>query len=206
LAIVEVEELLAYGDLREERVNGPMVEGLLRAAERFLQRYARRTFDPQPALAANGTDTNSPIAKTFVVARGTNLIRVPDLRATTTVALDGLALNTSTGYYPLDTAYEPATTVQLYEPYGLQTGWSNPSGPGQLTITGRWGWNPVPDDVKYAVMALTVRLYKERNANWADSVALPDGSVLQYFRSLPATVQAAIGLYRPLNLAIASMG
>ena len=201
MAIVSVEEFLAYADLRETRVDGPMVESLLSAAERFIQRYARRTFEPLPVLAVDGSDTNPAVAKSFIVARGRNIVRVPDLRATTSVVLDGAALDTLSGYYPLD-GWEPITTLHLYTPYGESPGWAGTAASGNLTITGRWGWNPVPDDVKYAIKALGSRLYKERNASWADAVALPDGSVLQYFRSLPATVQASISLYRPLNLAI----
>lgn len=181
-----------------------MLQGLLFAAERFLQRYARRHFETEPALV-DGEDTANPVAKTFVVVRGRSVIRIPDLRAAASVVLDGLTLNTSTGYVPLDTGWEPATSISLYEPYGVSAGgWPLSSGYGEMVITGRWGWNPVPDDVIYAIKALTIRLYKERNASWADAVALPDGSLLQYFRQLPATVQGAINTYRKPNLAIAT--
>lgn len=201
MALVSVGEVIAYGDLSEDRVDGPLLQTLISSAERFAARYTRRRFDPQPALV-NGADTAPAITKTFTVAPGRVTVTVPDLRAATSISLDGALLDTSTGYWPLDTSEEPATFVRLYSPYGSSAFLSSPSGVGTLSITGRWGWYPVPDDVKVAVMSLTMRLWKERKASWGDTVVLPDGSIISYFRQLPASVQAGLNTYRKVNLAI----
>lgn len=199
MGFVSVGEVIAYGDLSEDRVDGALLQQLISSAERFASRYTRRHFDPTPALV-DGVDTAPAVTKTFTVAPGRITVTVPDLRAATSVSLDGALLDTYNGYWPIVTDEEPVTFVQLFQPYGTSS-WST-SGVGMLSITGRWGWNPVPDDVKVAVMALTMRMWKERKASWGDTVVLPDGSIIQYFRSLPSSVQAGLGLYRKVNLAI----
>ena len=176
-----------------------MLQTLLSSAERFACRYTRRQFDPTPALV-DGVDSAPAVTKNFVVRRGRVLVRVPDLRSITTITLDGMALDTYNGYVPIEAEEEPVTSIQFYQPFGSTS--STMYGTGALSITGRWGWNPVPDDVKTAVMALTMRMYKERKAQWGDTILLPDGSVIQYFRQLPASVQAGLGTYRKVNLAI----
>lgn len=203
MALVSVDEVLAYGDLSEDRVDGRLLQTLISSAERFAARYARRQFDPLPALVS-GVDSAPAVTRTFTVRPGRVTVTVPDLRAVTSVSMDGMLLDTNTGYIPIDTNDEPATFVQLYYPYGSTgslLGYTT-SGVGTLSITGRWGWNPVPEDVKVAVMSLTMRLWKERKASWGDTVVLPDGSIISYFKSLPASVQAGLNMYRKVNLAV----
>jgi hypothetical protein len=200
---VSVDEVLAYGDLAEDRVDGRLIQTLISSAERFAARYTRRQFAPLPALVS-GVDSAPAVTKTFTVRPGRITVSVPDLRAVTSVSMDGMLLDTYSGYLPVDTAEEPATFIQLFQPYGSTSSLlgSSPSGVGALAITGRWGWNPIPDDVKVAVMALTMRMYKERKALWGDTVLLPDGAIVSYFKSLPASVQAGLNTYRKVNLAI----
>lgn len=201
--IVQSEDVLAYGDLADARVNGQVVEDLLASAEAFVQRYCRRQFVPEPALVG-GEDTDDPVTKQFAVARNQRVVRIPDLRATASVVLNGSVLDTSFGYSPLD-SWEPSTEIMLYEPYG-QSAWVSSVGNGVLTVTGRWGWNPIPGDIRHAVLALTMRMWKERKASWSDSIALPDGSVLSYFRMLPASVQGTLDAYRTPHIGWMTLG
>lgn len=210
MSIVGVDEVLWYGDLKEERVNGQRVQDLIDAAEAFVSRYCRRQFAPEPTLAADGSDTNPAVTKTFVVPLGRRILRITDLRSASVVALNGnpisnvMAGGVTLGYQLNGDTQEPTTSIDLLQPYGTATyGYSTSVyGNGLLSITGRWGWNPVPPDVKDAIRALTIRMYRERDAAWADSVALPDGSVLSYFRTLPARVQGTLQQYRVPNLAL----
>jgi hypothetical protein len=208
-SIVSIQELLSFGGLREERVDGALLEILLDAAEDFVARYTRRHFVPEPALADDGSDTLDPVTKSFYITRGRKTLRIPDLRVATTVKLNGSALVTDIGYQ-IDSYGEPATSLTLVVPYGYANNamgvyvapLTNPYGNGVVAITGRWGWNPAPLVIKHAVLALTMRMYRERDANWSDSVALPDGSVLSYFRQLPASVQGALNLLRTPNITL----
>jgi len=211
--IVSLSEVMSYGKLTERRVDGPVLDALILASESFIERYARRLFAPQPALDPDGGDTLPPVTKSFSVSAGRKVLRIRDLREIVSVALDGAAMVRDSGYQ-IDNYQEPATSVVLTVPYGYAGGGGSgypagfiytggrPYGFGQMTITGRWGWNPVPDDIRHAVMALTMRLYRERDASWGDTVTFADGTVTSYFRSLPASIQAVVLGYQPPNIAL----
>jgi hypothetical protein len=201
--IVDLADALAYGNLDETTLDGQMFDALLDAAEVFVERYCGRRFSPDPALAADGSDTLAPVSKSFAVSAGQASVRIPDLRVATTVTLNGMAITQADPYggggYTLDNYQDPATRVYLMAPSGLMGGstlgtlWR---GPGKLTITGRWGFAESPEPIALAVKALTMRMYRERDAAWADSVATPDGSVLSYFRQLPSSIQGLLQMYR----------
>lgn len=181
-----------------------MYQGILDSMERFAENYTGRRFSPDPPLV-NGEDTASPVQKAFVVARNQNVVRIPDLRATTSVSLGGTALDEWVGYQ-FDAGAEPAQSIYLaITPYGIGgvSYFGTATLANQLLITGRWGFNPVPPDVKDCVLALAARRAKERKSAWSDSVAMPDGSVLSYFRQLPASVQGALDLYKAPRVALA---
>jgi hypothetical protein len=193
--IVDLVEVFDYGDLREDKVPGQVVEGLVASAEDFVERYTGRRFSPDPPLDDNGGDTLDPVTYTFTISSGETVIRIPDLRSATSVLLNGNAILEQisaygTGYRLGQSQGTPAT--RIYVNYPLWVG----SSPGTLQIIGRWGWLSPPDSVKHAVMALTMRMYRERDAAFADSVAVADGSVLSYFRTMPASIQGSLDLYK----------
>lgn len=194
--IVDLGDVFDYGDLSEEKVKGVVVEGLVATAEEFVERYCGRRFSPDPPLDADGEDTADPVTKNFTVSAGETVVRIPDLRLPALqVALNGQTMFEqvsaySSGYRFATYADEPTNRIYIDYPtwYGQV--------PGLLSITGRWGWLDAPEPVKHAVMALTMRMFRERDAAWADSVASPDGSVLSYFRQMPASIQGGLDLYR----------
>jgi hypothetical protein len=195
--IVDLADALAYGNLNETKLDGQMFEGLLEAAEDFVEVYCGRRFSPDPPLASDGSDTLTPVAKTFNMSPSQAVVRVPDLRVPVSVTLNGstvMALTPSSasgGGYWLDSYDTPATRLYVSWPT-----WLTQLPYGQLIVTGRWGFLDAPAPVKQAVSALTMRMYRERDAAWADSVATPDGSVLSYFRQLPASIAGSLDLYK----------
>jgi hypothetical protein len=68
-------------------------------------------------------------------------------------------------------------------------------------ITGHWGFEVVPDDIKDAVLTMAARRAMEKNANYGDAVQQPAGGAVAYFRGLPSYVQTTLYNYRIPSLA-----
>jgi hypothetical protein len=177
--------LLEYLRFKPERVREPeALPRCLRAAEDFLQDYCRRQWRPEPDdVVGAGT----PVAKLLRMPRRRNRLAIPDLRGTSAVSMDGLALQEGLGYELDYYGDEPAKNIRVYAASQVYV-----AAPRALTITGWWGWPERPGAIEDAVYRLAARLYHERAATYSDAVLLPEGGVLQYFRSLPASVQGAV--------------
>lgn len=180
----------AGGSLRGD--NESFVDRLIDAAEGFVQRHVQRKLAPEPALTGDPPqDTGNPVAKTFPVRRQ-GYIRVPDLRTVTSITLGGATLEDGLGYsidFP-ETHYgrEPATHVDVIGDVWVYGRQSTP-----LVITGRWGWNPVPPEIKDVICTLVARMFAERDAKMADQVQVGlEGTVFNYFKALPARSQQVI--------------
>lgn len=209
--IVQLSDLKAYLDL-SKTTNDAVLQRILDGAEKFVQRYTRRRFAPTPSLDANGNDTNAAVQKSFTT-RGRAVIRIPDMRMTPApvVTLQGTTLNNN--YYDFGddaTEYEnePVTQIRL-APYQWQVAMASfVTVPGltaqmhDLKITAKWGWYPPPDDIVDAILTIGARRYRERDASYSDTVQMPDGAILSYFRQLPGSVQAILSNYRIPNLAL----
>jgi hypothetical protein len=199
---IEVEALaIDYLDFTQENLARAREAQLMRfllAAQKTAERYTRRRFSPDPPLADDGSDTNPMVTKRFAVTSWDDSIRITDCRVTPEplVLLDNVALvEGSFGFEP-DSEEEPATYVRLAErPLFSAQG-------GVLSVTGRFGWNPISDDLIDAVYTLAARRYRERQSNHADSVQLPEGLTLAYFRQLPASVQATFDFLRVPHFAV----
>lgn len=185
----------AYLDVSDEKASSTLLVNSLMAAERFIANRTSQQWWPEPALAGDGTDTLPPVTKTYRTRRRS--IRVRSLRTLTGLIVDGLALVEGVGFWlPAGDTSVPVGRIQLAQP---PYSWM----PGTVTVTGRWGWLDVPGEVLDGTYRLGARLYRERDASWSDSRVTPDGSVLQYFKALPASVQMGIDYYRTIRLALA---
>lgn len=182
----DIDEYYAYVDVDPSKLSDRDITVLARclgAAEDFVEEYTKRTIAPVPAA---GSDP--PATKQYRL-RGRRWLGIADLRLATSVTLDGATLLPDTGYeLDADTDDEAATSIALLGAVPYTRGVT----PGVLTITGYWGWQPIPDGMFDAVSRLGSRLYHERDATYSDAVVSADGAVMQYFRQLPASVQAYI--------------
>jgi hypothetical protein len=172
------------------------LDKLIAAASKRLIRYTGRHFFPTPALVTGNppTDTNPPVAKTFTV-RSSSFVRVPDLRTVSSVVLGGMTLDASDPYpaYELWGAEgEPHTHIRI-----LRAAVSPFASSNILTITGRWGFLEVPDDVKDACATWVARAYKKKDANYADTVQQGiEGAAFQYLNQIPAEIKMTMDSYR----------
>lgn len=172
------------GDLRDG--DEDFVTLLLGAATRRIVRYTRRNFFPDPTPP----DT-TPVTKTFKV-RGSNYVSVPDLRSVTAIDLNGAVLIEDEGYELWGEDDEPSHTVKLlYLPQYVAV--PTP----KLTITGLWGFDAVPEDLKESTCTWVARAFKKRDANYADVVQQGiDAAMFQYFKNVPDEIKMTMDSYK----------
>jgi len=194
--IATVGELMPFVGTHDEGAVDQDTMGLfLDGAERFAERWIKRTFSPDPPLDEDELDTLSPVTKSFPLRGRSRLIRVPDLRETVSATIDGSTVLRDTDFY-VDDFEEPALFVNLVNRF---TG----SGQGKLEITGRWG-PLVPDpDVKLAVLTLAARGYKRRDANFSDVLQTQSGNQLFWSSNMPEEVRKTFENLRIPNLLFA---
>jgi hypothetical protein len=180
--------LLEYLDIDPAKVRAVRLLPLcLEAAEDFLEEYSGHRFE------------NEVAATKVIPTRRKTFVRVPSLRALTSIDLDGVALQPGLGYdEPNFYQRMPATHIKLLQ---YPSAWL----PGRLSLTGDWGWYPTPSGVADCGYRLASRMYHERQATYSDAVATAEGGMLQYFRLLPATVQAQLDLIRIRKWGVVSL-
>lgn len=193
MALATVAELKSYlswpstGGAGEDTLLSQLLDG----ASAFVEGETGRQFQPE------GT-SGAPVSKTLST-RGRDLIQIPDLRQVVTLTLNGVAFpaRPSTGGAGYELGRVPATSLTLVDAsFAI-----NPL--NDLVISGVWGHNPVPADVKDATLVLAARRYAERKASFSDSVQDLEGGTLAYFRAMPAYVKAVIERWTPLPRRIA---
>ncbi len=159
----------------------------IRAASAFLERATGRQFQAQ---------TNT--TKTFTT-NGAASLRIPDLRTTTSITLQGTTLDADESYWLVPDNRGVYTTLQFrgFGSGGSYSYLSNPqwfdrnldrdwnrygsgSFPNDLVITGDWGWDPLPEDLLHACKVLAAWYTKRPASVLANTALTPDGAVLQY--------------------------
>lgn len=182
-----VDELKAHLDLvTAGEVNDALLGVILNGTANAVQQYTRRKFVPEQI------DTEPMVAKTFST-RGKGVIDLPDLRTPGTVTLNSAALNTDE-YVLMGNDGEPYIWLDLGRAWGYQHAYL--AQPNDLTITGRWGFLQVPAEVKLATLQWAARVYRERDAAFADTVTGPEGATFSYFRNVPGFVKQMLDPYR----------
>lgn len=170
---------------------------LAAADDRFKALCPGRTLEPMPAPAAAGAPAPAPLEKVFR-SRG-SIIRVPDLRTLSAIAVDGVVTDPATidleGRDGEDTyliARLPTAaigTIDVLVPVG-NTWVPGNTARRRVVISGYWGPPEVLPRVKEAVLIWAARVYHERAARWSDARQDPDGGVASYFRSVPPSIKA----------------
>lgn len=207
-AIATLDELKSYVDVTRSG-DDDLLQAILDGVSERVERYTGRVLHPIPALDGSGDDTGSPVTKTVTLPRRlmrwtpardplrprTRIIEVPDVREIETGGVTGVAA-AITGYEPLGDG-PPWDRIQVF---GLTIPAQDPvTALPAIQITGRFGMWPAPADLKDAVLVMSARRWRERDASYGDSVQLAEGVTVSYFKQFPATVQATIQSYtRPV--------
>lgn len=167
---------------------------MIESSERFVERYTGRRFSPLPA-----SDSDPVVAKTIKLTDERAIVRVPDVREVASVTLDGVTLAEESDYTLGDyEAASPASTIRLFERPAL----SRIEPVALLVITGRFGFSPVPPDVKDAVLTIAARRYRDRDASWSDALQLSEGGILSYFAQLPSNTKMILQSYKLPKMAL----
>jgi hypothetical protein len=195
---------------KDDPLLGELLEGALAQAQAPAPLGTGRLLLPDPPLDSEGNDTGEPVARTFLI-RGRH-IAIPDARAITSVVVDGntdspTVIEEDLGY---STMKRNGLIVRLtlhreHRYLWDQSGtWWN-SAPEALnrplqhhiTVTGKFGFAELPTDLRNAIYSLAARNFYERDAGYADQVAIAEGAAVQsYFRQLPPPVKLAFANYQ----------
>lgn len=158
--LAEVKTFLSITD----SVDDTLLEGMVEAASRSIDRMANRRFYLDTTATARLYRANDAL-QLFIddVGSATGLI----------VALDATGLGNYTNTLTLNTDYilDPITAPSLNRPWNVVTIVSASSAfeapinyrPG-VQVTAKWGWPSIPDDINQACMILTADLYKRKDA------------------------------------------
>lgn len=153
----------------------------------FSERYTRRRFVPWPLTSGD------PVVTFTARADGLRFLhRLPDARSLATVVADGVTL-TSADYllHGHPGPDDPAAIIELAAAAAV------------VVVTGRFGFTPLPGDLRDSILTLAARRYNERQLGGADARELPEGGIVSYFRSLPAPVKSTLELYRRAEAVVA---
>ena len=124
---------------------GPDRATALAAAKRAVYGYTQRTYD----LAGE-----SATARTYVPT-GSDILRIHDCVAVTGITVDGATV-ASTSYQVEPTTVDWSGLSRPYEQVRYLLGYWYGATPGKaaVSVTARWGWTAVPDEVPEAVKQL----------------------------------------------------
>lgn len=196
--IASVEDLKRYLDKTLEG-DDELLQDILDGVSERVETYTGRSFHPDPAFdPVTGDDTQPPIDTTvylpphrgrysFYMPRPLKL-RVPDVREIDVVTPTAATI---TGFQPLGDP--PWRWLQLFGlVYDIQEPFTQLPA---VVITGRFGLAPAPADLKDAVLMMAARRWRERDAAYGDSVQMPEGGIVSYFRQFPPSVQSTLDSY-----------
>jgi hypothetical protein len=163
--LTEIKTFLSISD----NVDDTLLEGMVEAASRSIDRIANRRFYQDAAASARKYRVSSPI-----------ILYTDDISTTSSLVVktddDGDGTFETTLTLNTDYIMDPLTALDLGRPYTQVTVVSNtvtfPIFPGLfqnglrpgVEVTARWGWPSVPDDINQACLILTADLYKRKDS------------------------------------------
>lgn len=127
------------------------------------------------------------------------LVRVPDAQEITEVLVDDVAVDPA----DYETISRDGYIVRIEIPRDEQAWDSDPwrSHPHRrrqrvVKVTGRFGFTTIPEELAGAIYVLAARYFYERQAQYADQVAILEGTAVQaYYRQLPPRVKLVFNTY-----------
>lgn len=163
--LTEIKTFLSISD----NVDDTLLEGMVEAASRSIDRIANRRFYLDANASARAYRVSSPV-----------ILYTDDIGTTSglVVKIDEDGDGTFETTLTLNTDYimDPLTALDLGRPYTqvtmVTTSQSFPIFPGLfqnglrpgVQVTARWGWPSVPDDINQACLILTADLYKRKDS------------------------------------------
>jgi hypothetical protein len=178
----------------------------IRAASAFLQRATNRQFEAQTG-----------VTKRFSTNGGA-YINLPDVRTVSSVVLSGSTLVAANEEYHLipDRLQSGVYIGMQFRPFGGRGGyrsfsnwfdtnkdaWWWPSFGSEaqdLSITGDWGHDPLPEDLLHATKSLAMWYTKRPDASLGNTLQTPEGNILD-LSALPAEVTSFIAQWKLSSL------
>jgi hypothetical protein len=161
-----------------------------------IQRCAAYTARQLTKLPASDTE---PAVTVSLEQRGRRFVRVPDAREVTAVVVDGVAV---TDYQLIRAAMPHDGSVYLaVELYAAahahgEHHHNRAEHPQTVEVTGRFGFDPFPDDLRVAILTETARHVYERAAGFADSVATGEWGGRSYAKQLGSRARQVYDSYK----------
>jgi len=185
------------------------LEGAFQQAQASAPLGCGRLLVPSPALVERDegepTDTADPVTRTFAV-RGQRVM-IPDAREITKVEVNNVEVPhegvDERGYHQairtelMDDGTQVDFVVRLDLPrpetWSSENDWSRDNSRRKTgKITGRFGFLTIPKRLAEAIYILAARAYYEREAQFADQVAVGEGATAStYYRQLPPRTRLA---------------
>lgn len=183
LTPADLRDYLNTDQTTKRYADGPLGSNI-RSAQGFLERETSRQFDVQTGVTKTLTSNGRPV------------VSIPDLRAATSVTLQGSALDADESYWLLPDTRHSGVYVNLQlrafgSDYRANPQWfdrnldqpwyGQGSGlPNDLAITGDWGWVDKPDELLLGVKALAAWITKRADAVLSGGVTDQAGNVFDY--------------------------
>lgn len=174
---------------------GQEVDSLPQVGQDIVLQAASRIFDklcgvPDNFFAKAGASATD---QTFY-GDGTAFLKLPPFIGTPTVAIPG------SEYTPEDYTVVNGSLVILgrttrrnlneYERNDRFTGWYDAV---PITVTARWGWTAIPDDVQFAVMQIAINMWRQGDPAFTSISQSGEPNTLP---AVPAVAQTIADLYR----------
>lgn len=162
-----------------------LIEQFIDEASTRIDTYCKRTF------AVRTGETRKFDAVQDV--RGRVLYMDDDLQAVTEIVNgDGDTLDSS-DYVTLPTNRTPKYAIKLKTSSG--TAWTWQTDPEEaISVTGSWGYNNTPNDIRHAAIRLAAWYYDQRDAPFGTQ-AMPELGVIEVTPDIPSDVQALLDPY-----------
>lgn len=174
-AFVNASNVRAYAgvmaiDATDDRWNEAQLGSNIRAASAFLQRRTGRQFEVQLGVTKKFT-TN-----------GSSFLSIPDLSSATSVTLAGTTLTRDETFWLVPDAQQSGVSIGIqFRPFGHRAdyrSWPNwfdtnldrrwypgyGSDPNDLSITGDWGHDPLPDELLHATAVMAAWITRRPDA------------------------------------------
>jgi hypothetical protein len=186
-AFVNASNVRAYAGI--DGISAPWTEANLgsniRAASAFLQKRTGRQFELQLATT-----------KTFTT-NGEAYISIPDLQTASSVSLNSSAQTSGTDYHLIPDHHQTGVSIGIqFRGFGFDRNLDRypylvGSEPNDLTITGDWGHDPLPDELLHATKVLAA-WYTRRPDALLGGVSVTVGGTEVDLGAMPAEVRQFI--------------